>query len=94
MLMRVSLQQDEIDVIVVPELALQQVGNRTFVFIAAQDGTAISRDVSIGSRRDGNVTVIKGLQVGDKVVLDGTSKLRDGQKIKIIASQTQATDSP
>lgn len=94
MLMRVSLQQEEIDAIVVPELALQQVGNRTFVFIAAEDGTAISRDVSIGSRRDGNATVIKGLLAGDKVVLDGTSKLRDGQKIKVVAPQTQAIETP
>lgn len=90
MMMRVSLQQDEIDALVLPELALQQVGNRTFVFIAAEDGTAISRDIGIGSRQAGHVTVNKGLQAGDKVILDGTSKLRDGQKIKIIASDTQA----
>ncbi len=93
MLLRVSLQQDAIDALVVPELALQQVGNRSFVFLAVDDGTTVSRDVSIGSRHEGNVTIIKGLQTGDKVVLDGTSKLRDGQKIKIVASPTQAVDS-
>ena len=94
MLMRVSLQQDAVDALVVPELALQQVGNRTFVFLAAADGTAISRDISIGSRRAGSATVIKGLQAGDKVIVDGTSKLRDGQKIKIVAPGAQLSATP
>lgn len=94
MLMRVSLQQEAVDALVVPELALQQVGNRTFVFLAAADGTALSRDISIGSRRAGSATVIKGLQDGDKVIVDGTSKLRDGQKIKIVAPGVQANATP
>jgi membrane fusion protein, multidrug efflux system len=94
MLMRVSLQQDAVDALVVPELALQQVGNRTFVFLAAADGTAISRDISIGSRRAGSATVIKGLQDGDQVIVDGTSKLRDGQKIKIVAPSAQPSATP
>lgn len=93
MLLRVSLHQDAIDALVVPELALQQVGNRTFVFLAT-GGSAISRDVSIGSRRDGNATVLKGLKPGDKIILDGTSKLRDGQKIKIVAAAEQAKTTP
>jgi membrane fusion protein (multidrug efflux system) len=94
MLMRVSLQQDAVDVLVVPELAVQQVGNRTFVFLAAADGTAASRDIRIGSRRNGLVSVIEGLQAGEKVIVEGTSKLRDGQKIKAIGSGVQATASP
>lgn len=94
MLLRVSLQQDAVDALVVPELALQQVGNRTFVFLAAADGTAISRDVRIGSRRAGKATVVEGLKAGDKVVVDGTSKLRDGQKISPVPQNAQASDTP
>lgn len=94
MLMRVSLQQDAEEALVVPELALQQVGNRTFVYVAAADGTAISRDVRIGSRRAGRATVIEGLKAGDSVVVEGTSKLRDGQKIKPVAQSAQAGAAP
>ena len=86
MLMRVSLQRDAADALVVPELALQQIGNRTFVYLAATDGTAVSRDVSIGGRRDGKAVVLSGLKAGDRVVLDGTSKLRDGQKIAVVSA--------
>ena len=94
MLMRVSLQQDAVEALIVPELALQQVGNRTFVFVAAADGTATSRDVRIGSRRAGKATVIEGLKAGDTVVVDGTSKLRDGQKIKSVPQSAQAGVTP
>lgn len=90
MLMRVSLQQDAVDALVVPELALQQVGNRTFVFVAVADGAVVSKDVSIGSRRAGKATVLMGLKAGDQVVVDGTSKLRDGQKILIVTPTAQA----
>lgn len=86
MLLRVSLQQEAIQALVIPELAVQQVGNRTFVFVAAADGTANSRDVRIGSRHDGKAVVLDGLKSGEKVVLDGTSKLRDGQKLKVVAA--------
>ncbi|MCC6757539.1 MAG: efflux RND transporter periplasmic adaptor subunit [Arenimonas sp.] len=83
MLVRVSLQREAADALVVPELALQQVGNRTFVYLAAADGTAVSRDVTVGGRRDGKALVLNGLKAGERVVLDGTSKLRDGQKIAV-----------
>jgi membrane fusion protein, multidrug efflux system len=94
MLMRVSLQQNVVESLVVPELAVQQIGNRSFVFVANADGTAISQDVRIGTRRAGKATVIEGLKAGDKVVVEGTSKLRDGQKIKIVASNAQASPTP
>jgi membrane fusion protein (multidrug efflux system) len=84
MLMRISLQQDAVQALVIPELAVQQVGNRTFVFVAGADGVASSRNVRVGSRHDGKVVVIEGLKAGEKVVLDGTSKLRDGQKLKVV----------
>ncbi|WP_297799563.1 efflux RND transporter periplasmic adaptor subunit [Arenimonas sp. GDDSR-1] len=84
MLMRVSLQQEAVQALVVPELAVQQVGNRTFVFVANTDGTAASRDIRIGSRHLGKAVVLEGLKSGENVVLDGTSKLRDGQKLKVV----------
>lgn len=84
MLMRVTLPQEAVQALVVPELAVQQIGSRSFVFIAGPEGAALSRDVSVGSRHDGQVSVLTGLKAGDRVIVDGTSKLRDGQKVKIV----------
>ncbi len=86
MLLRVALQQASSEAIVVPELAIQQVGSRTFVYVLSDDETVLSRDVQISSRYQGKAAVAEGLKAGDQVVIDGTSKLRDGQKIKAVAS--------
>lgn len=83
MLMRVELQQALGESLVVPELCLQQVGNRSFVYAVNADNTVVSRDIRIGSRRNGMVVILSGLKAGDRIVLDGTSKLRDGQSIQI-----------
>lgn len=91
MLMRVALKQETIDALVIPELAIQQVGSRTFVYIADADGSARSQDVVVGSRRGGEVVILEGLSTGDKIVVEGTSKLRDGQKIKIVGSEVKPT---
>jgi membrane fusion protein (multidrug efflux system) len=90
MLMRVSLQQTPVSALVLPELAVQQVGNRSFVFVAADDGTALSRDIRVAGRQGGLVAVEQGIRAGERVVLEGTSKLRDGQKISIVTGADSA----
>ena len=85
MLMRVALLQEATDAVVVPELAIQQVGSRTFVFVADAEAKVSSRDVRIGGRRVGEAVVLEGLKPGETLVVEGTSKLRDGQKVMIAA---------
>ena len=89
MLMRVALLQAAADALVVPELAIQQVGSRTFVFVADAEAKASSRDVRVGSRRGGEVVVLDGLKPGEVVVVEGTSKLRDGQKLDVVAASAK-----
>lgn len=89
MLMRVALIQEAADAVVVPELAIQQVGSRTFVFVADAEATVTGRDVRIGGRRAGEAVVLEGLKPGETVVVEGTSKLRDGQKVRIAAPGAQ-----
>jgi len=91
MLLRVELQQELGDSLVVPELCLQQVGNRSFVYAVNADNTVVSRDIVIGSRREGKVVVLSGLKAGDRIVRDGTSKLRDGQAIQIVPGAATAS---
>ena len=89
MLMRVALKQDATEALVIPELAIQQIGSRTFALIADADGKATGRDVRVGGRRDGEVVILEGLQPGDSVIVEGTSKLRDGQKITAVGPDSK-----
>jgi len=82
-LMTVKIIYDEIDQIGVPESAVTIQGNTAFVYIV-KDKTAEKKDVKIGKRNFGKVSVLSGINVGDIVIVEGVSKVRDKVKVKII----------
>lgn len=85
MLMTVELLTQPRETIAIPELALIQVGTRQSVFRIKDDKTVEQIPVRTGSRRRGEVEVVEGLQVGDRIVLEGTGKLRAGMNVAIVA---------
>lgn len=78
MLLDVSLFRPERQALVVPEIAVVQVGRDSFVYRVAQDGKVEQAAVRVGVRRDGKAEIIEGLEAGDRIVVDGTGKLRPG----------------
>ncbi len=67
-----------------PNPAIQLGASGNFVYLLNDDATVSKRDVAIGPT-DGKHTVItSGLKAGDKVVIDGVDRLRDGAKVKIV----------
>lgn len=55
-------------VLVVPQSAVLETGERAVVFVAAQDGRLVPREVQLGQRVDREVVVRAGLHEGDRVV--------------------------
>ena len=84
-LMTVKIIYDEKDQIGVPESAVTIQGNTAFVYTVNED-TAEKKNIEIGKRNFGKVSVISGLNEGDLVISEGVSKLRDKGKIKIVTS--------
>jgi len=82
MLMQVSLHRPERQALLVPEIAVVQIGNSSFVYRVRPDDTVERADIRIGGRRNGMAEVLAGLEVGDRIVVDGTGKLRAGEKIQ------------
>ncbi len=67
-----------------PNAAVQIGPSGNFVYLLNDDGTVSKRDVVSGPT-DGKVTTItKGLAPGDKVVIDGVDRLRDGAKVRVV----------
>jgi membrane fusion protein, multidrug efflux system len=67
-----------------PNAAVQLGAAGNFVYLLNQDSTVSKRDIVIGPN-DGKRTVISsGLASGDKVVIDGVDRLRDGAKVKVV----------
>ena len=84
-LMTVKIIYDEKDQIGVPESAVTVQGNTAFVYTVNNE-TAEKKNIKIGKRNFGKVSVISGLNEGDIVISEGVSKVRDKGKIKIITS--------
>lgn len=81
MLVNVALLRSTRKALVVPELAVQQIGNETFVWRVKGDGTVEKADVVVGGRIPGQVMLASGIQAGDRIVTEGTGKLQPGAKV-------------
>lgn len=81
MLLAVTVLQEERPVLAVPEIAVQQAGSQSFVFRVKEDGTVERVNVVLGGREPGRVAIAEGLSAGDRIVVDGTQKLRPGQRV-------------
>jgi len=88
MLMQVTLIRPEREALLVPEIAVVQVGNTSFVYRTRDDDTVERVNVEIGARRGGLAEVLSGLEPGDRIVVDGTDKLRPGAKIRVAPDKT------
>ena len=83
-LMTIKIIYDEIDQIGVPESAVTIQGNTAFVYTVDND-VVEKRNIEIGKRNFGKVSVLSGLNEGEVVIAEGVSKVRDKAKVKIIA---------
>lgn len=83
MFLNVSLARDERETLVIPEEALTPEADKQYVFVVA-DGKAARREVRIGGRSPGNVEILAGLNAGDRVIVEGTQKVRDGAPVNAI----------
>lgn len=86
MLMQVTLVRPEREALLIPEIAIVQVGNSSYLYRVRPDRTVERADVMVGIRGNGLAEVTHGLQEGDEIVVDGTGKLRVGSKITVAAS--------
>ena len=84
MLLDIQIIYNEIQEIGVPENSLLIQGDTAFAYKVLEDNTIEKIEVKIGKRNYGKVSILDGLFVGDKIVKEGISKVRDKIKIKII----------
>ena len=82
-LMTVKIIYEETDEIGIPESAVTIQGNSAFVYVVNNE-TAEKKDIKIGKRNFGKVSVLSGINEGDFVISEGISKVRDKAKVKII----------
>jgi HlyD family secretion protein len=72
---------DDQDVITVPVTALMEENGNDYIYVV-EGGRAQRRQISTGPRSQNSVEVSSGLDVGERIVADGVSKVKEGQKVE------------
>jgi len=80
MFMSVRLKGRESPTLMLPEEALVPEQGKTYVYVVA-DGRATRREVRTGGRVPGSVAVLAGLGDGERVIVEGTQRVRDGAPV-------------
>jgi multidrug efflux system membrane fusion protein len=81
---RVLLGQ-ETNAIVIPQSAVQRGSqNGVYAFVIKDDSTVTVRPLKLGTVDGERVGVSSGLSVGERVVVDGADKLKEGAKVEVI----------
>ena len=69
--------------VVIPDVAVvkQQGSGERFVYVLNEDNTVTYKKVVLGRRMGAEYEVLEGLQDGDKIVIGGQIRLKDGVKV-------------
>jgi multidrug efflux system membrane fusion protein len=79
------------DVVTVPTAAVQRGAPGTYVYLVKPDDAVTVRPVKTGVVDGDHEQIVSGLEPGDRVVVDGTDRLREGTKVRMAAAPQQAT---
>lgn len=79
---RVSLKTEQGNLLV-PERALVELQGKYFVWVIGPDNKAGQRPVRVAPMRiRGNAVVLEGLQAGERIVIEGLQKVREGTVVE------------
>jgi len=86
MFLTVTLLKENVEALMIPEQALVPERSIQWVLVVGADNVVEQRLVETGRRRPGEVEILEGLEAGERVIVEGTQKARDGQVVRIIES--------
>ena len=82
------------DTDIVPVSAVQHGAPGAFVYVAKSDQTAAVQQVKLGPGDGQRIAVLDGLQPGEKVVVDGSDRLREGAKVSLATTGNSGDAGP
>jgi multidrug efflux system membrane fusion protein len=71
------------DALIIPTSGVQNGSMGTFAYVVADDKTVKVRKLELGTTNGGRVAIVSGLSIGERVVIDGADKLREGIKVEV-----------
>lgn len=84
MFARVRLSGETVpNALLVPQRAVQQVLDKTFVLVVGDDGKSQARGVELGPKVGSYYIVTRGITESDNVIVEGLTKLQDGMDLQV-----------
>jgi multidrug efflux system membrane fusion protein len=68
--------------VLVPERAIGSDQSKKFVYVVGTEGRAAYREIELGRQMEGQRVVSKGLQAGDRVIVDGIQHVRPSAPVE------------
>lgn len=90
MLMQAALVFPAIEAPIIPVQALEYSGTKRFVYVIDENNKAKRQEVFLGARVDNEVVIESGVEIGDKIVVQGIVNMRDGVEVKEIVAPGKA----
>jgi multidrug efflux system membrane fusion protein len=75
---------------VVPQAAVQRGPRGSFVYVVDQDSIAHRKTVTIGYEDETGSVITSGINPGERVVIDGVSRLTEGATVSLVGPDADA----
>ena len=78
------------DSILVPQRAVTELQGKNFVWVIGPDNKATQRKVTVGQQIGESLLILENLTAGERIVVEGLQKLRDGSEVKPMTAAQMA----
>lgn len=72
------------DAILIPSAALQFGSRGNYAYVVGEDSKVELRTLEVGPSNGEKTVIINGLNVGERIVMEGTDRLRDGSEVEVV----------
>ena len=79
------------DSILIPQRANIELQGKNFVWVVDAENKANQRAVTVGKMLGDNIQILEGIQAGDRIILEGIQKVRDGMLVQPKSSEDIAS---
>lgn len=87
MLVSANIEFPAINAPIIPVQALEYSGTHRYVYVVNENNKVTRTQVFLGTRVENQVVINKGLNIGDKIVVQGIVNMRDGILIRDMSAQ-------
>lgn len=82
------------NVVLAPSAAIQFGTDGSYVYVVGDDKKVSLRQLKLGASDGSSTVIVDGLKAGERVVLEGTDRLRDGNAVEVVNDPSQVPTEP